>query len=112
MDSKIIEKLVAIEGKLDAIEASQLIQRDVLTFKQARVYLDISASHLYKLTSQGKIPHSKPNGKRVYFDRKELDRWLLRNPIKTQDEIEEEATRLILYGERSKALRHSKGKLH
>ena len=98
MEKTLETRLDTIEQKLDGLGAVTLAQRDVLTFQQAREYLDVSASHLYKLTSQGKIPHSKPNGKRVYFDRKELDRWLLQNPIRTQDEIEAEAVNRVAFG--------------
>ena len=41
------------------------------------------------------IPHSKPNGKHIYFNKTEIDTWLLRNRIKTHDEIEIEATNHI-----------------
>jgi predicted DNA-binding transcriptional regulator AlpA len=52
----------------------------VLNFEQARTYLRYSKSHMYKLTSAGVLPYSKPvpNG-RLYFDRHKLDEWLLGN---------------------------------
>jgi len=50
-----------------------------LTFKEACKYIDLSPSYVYKLTSAGIIPHSKPNGKKLYFDREKLDQWLLSN---------------------------------
>ncbi|MAT39808.1 MAG: hypothetical protein CL946_09415 [Ectothiorhodospiraceae bacterium] len=98
MENQLNSRLNAIEEKLEDLSASQ---RDVLTFQQAAKYLDFSPSFLYKLTSQGRIPHSKPNGKRIYFDRRELDRWLLQNPVKTQDEIEADALSFTKSGKRS-----------
>jgi excisionase family DNA binding protein len=38
-----------------------------LSARDAAKYLDISMSHLYKLTSQGLLPHHKPAGKKLYF---------------------------------------------
>src|SRR4051812_20603400 len=35
--------------------------------------LDLSKSHLYKLTANDRVPHSKPNGKKLYFHREDLD---------------------------------------
>lgn len=47
-----------------------------LNLVQAAQYLSISQSHLYKLTSQRKIPSHKPNGKYLYFFKEELDEWI------------------------------------
>ena len=78
-----------IMKKLDSIEALlRDSSDDVYTFEQTRLYLDVSASYLYKLTSQNQIPHSKPNGKKLYFSKNELDAWLKRNPVKTVDQME------------------------
>jgi excisionase family DNA binding protein len=82
---EILKRLEAVEKKLTE---QNLLMKDVLNFDEAVIYLEMSESHLYKLTSKRKIPHSKPDGKLIYFDRKELDKWRMRNPIKTQDQIE------------------------
>ncbi len=66
-------------------------QKEVLTFNEACDYTGISRSYLYKLTSSGKIPHSKPNGKMLFFEKRKLVEWLLQNKRKSQDEIEAEA---------------------
>ena len=50
--------------------------KEFLTFKEAAWYLGVSKSHLYHLTSEGKIPHYKPTGKMLYFNRSELVQWL------------------------------------
>ena len=50
-----------------------------LNFVQAAQYLSISHSHLYKMTSQRKIPFHKPSGKYLYFFKHELDQWICRN---------------------------------
>ncbi len=93
MDTNIIEKLNSIE-KL--IVEQQTMQKQVLNFNETCKYLELSQSHLYKLTSTGAIPHYKPNGKKIYFNRPELDQWLLRNKIESQDEIEQQAANYLI----------------
>jgi excisionase family DNA binding protein len=74
-----------IYQKLDNIERMlvdlSIQQKEVLNLKEACQYLDISASHLYKLTSTRQIPHFCPQGKKLYFEREALKEWLTRNPI-------------------------------
>ena len=93
MDTNILEKLERIEKLL---ETKQAMQKQVLNFNDACIYLELSQSHLYKLTSTGSIPHYKPNGKKLYFKREELDTWLLRNRSNSIDEIEQEAANYLI----------------
>jgi len=77
--------------RLERIERGVMMQKNVLTFEEAVMFTGLAKSYLYKLTASGKIPYYKPSGKLIYFDRSELERWMLRNPIKTADEIEQQA---------------------
>ena len=63
----------------------------VLTANEAAKYMGISKSTLYKMTMRKQIPHSKPNGKVCYFDRLELERWLMSNRQATSDELQDRA---------------------
>jgi excisionase family DNA binding protein len=84
--------LEQISNQLNRIEQLLTNHSDsVMTFKEACQYTDLSASALYKKTSAGEIPHSKPNGKKIYFSKREIDAWLMRKPIKTGAHIEQEA---------------------
>ena len=49
--------------------------KQIMGISDACRYLDLSKSTIYKLTSQGAIPHRKP-GKRLYFIKTELDAWV------------------------------------
>lgn len=69
----ILQKLGNIECLLSE---ARLLKKEVLTFKEAAQYLDLSESYLYKLTHTRSIPHYSPQGKKLYFKRKELDQWL------------------------------------
>lgn len=93
----ILERLSQIEQKIDE---QNLLKKEVLTFQDACKYLDISASHLYKLTSQKQVPHFCPQGKKLYFNRAELDEWLQRNRQSSSDEIEEQAANYIINNKR------------
>jgi excisionase family DNA binding protein len=87
-NSLILDKLTEIAEKLNE---QNLLQKTVLNFNEACAYLDLSPSHLYKLTSARHIPHFCPQGKKLYFRREELDVWLQRNRQLTKEELEETA---------------------
>lgn len=93
MENTILVKLERIEKML---ETQQAMQKQVLNLNDACIYLELSQSHLYKLTSNGSIPHYKPNGKKLYFKREEPDTWLLRNRSNSIDEIEQEAANYLI----------------
>ena len=86
---------IEIEKKLTNIENLLQSQKNVLTFDEGATFMGLSKSHLYKLTSAGNVPHYKPRGKMVYFDRLELENWLKENRIATTDEIEAKATSYV-----------------
>ena len=73
------------------IDIAAICHKQVLTSKEVAVYLGISMSHLYKLTMGMEIPHYKPEGKMLYFDRAEIEAWALRNRADTAGELEEQA---------------------
>lgn len=76
--------------KLNA-NIEQLLSRDEkpFTLPQASEYLGVSKSHLYKLTYQNLIVHFKPNGKKIYFKRSDLDKYIFRNRKADQNELEQ-----------------------
>ncbi len=96
-EEMILNKLSEIANKLDE---QNLLQKTVLTFNEACSYLDVSQSHLYKLTSTRQIPHFCPQGKKLYFNRTELDAWLQRNRQSTNEEIEQEVTEKLFKSRR------------
>ena len=77
--------------RLDRLEKLLIANKDVLTFEETCDYTGISKSYLYKLTASGNIPHSKPNGKMIFFEKKKIINWLLQNKRKSNQEIEAEA---------------------
>lgn len=77
--------------------------KKVLTFEEAAQYTGISKSTLYKMTSQKIVPHYKPTGKLIFFEKDELDQFLLSVRIKPQSEIEEAASTFVVTGKHKKA---------
>ena len=98
----IIERLNAIERKIEELAALNkelaALNKETLNLKEAARYLNVSCSHLYKLTYTKEIPHYKPRGKQIYFEKRELDQWLLQNRQKTKAEIEQAAIDYVVKG--------------
>lgn len=72
-------KLSYIIARMEKIESALYCIKGTLNFKEAREYLALSNSQLYKLTRSGDIPFYKPTGKLIYFNKQELDEWMCRN---------------------------------
>lgn len=85
-----MDNLLILE-RLDCLERLMIANKEVLTFEETCGYTGISRSYLYKLTSSGNIPYSKPNGKLIFFERKKLNDWLLQNSRLSHDEINRKA---------------------
>lgn len=86
----------SIEQRIEDLEALVYATKNVLSFDEASKYLNLSKSYLYKLTSAQQIPHYKPQGKMIYFEKDALDAWLRQNPVKTQTQISQEASHYIM----------------
>ena len=76
----------------DMISANvALNSKEVLTADEAARYMGVKKSYLYKLTMQKMLPFSKPFGKTLYFNRLEVEAWLMSNRVATSDEIRDKA---------------------
>lgn len=65
--------------------------KEVLTSDEAARYMGMSKSYLYKLTMRQEIPHFKPTGKVIYFNRTEVEQWLQSNRVATVNEAQADA---------------------
>jgi len=74
------ERISQIEANLDLIKSLLLGDKKTLTLDEGCKYTGYSKSYMYKLTSGQIIPHLK-RGKKVFFDKDELDAWLRHNKI-------------------------------
>ena len=69
--------------------AQNIANKEILSFREALVYLDVSKSNLYKLTSKKEIQFTKPNNGKLYFKKVDLDEWMLQNESVTKSVLEE-----------------------
>ena len=76
--------LEALIERFESVENQLYYLKDMLNIDEAAKYLNISKGHMYRLTSNRAISYTKPNGKNIFFERKELDEWKRRNPVLSQ----------------------------
>lgn len=86
-----------LEMRVDELEKAIFQVKNVFSFEEASQFLNLSKSYLYKLTSGNLIPHYKPQGKMLYFEKSELEEWLRQNPVKTKEQLEEKARSYTLH---------------
>jgi excisionase family DNA binding protein len=97
MEQNILKELQELKN-LTLLGAKQ-----ALTMSDTALLTGLSKSHLYKLVCAKKIPYYKSQGgKLTYFDKGELNRWLLQHRVKTSDEIETEAATYCVTGKAKK----------
>ena len=77
---EIIESLQKQDERLKNIENLLFAQKNVLNLDELCTLTGLSKSHIYKLTSGGKIPFYKQS-KHCFFDRLEIEAWLKSNRV-------------------------------
>ncbi len=84
--------LVCVERRLTRIEdmLKEAKSKETMSVAEAAEYTGYSKNYLYRLTSDHQIPHYKRGGKLV-FNRSELDKWLLHDRVRTDEEVKAEA---------------------
>lgn len=76
--------------------------KSVYDIDDACIITGLSKSRIYALTSANKIPyHKSPGGRNIYFDKRELDEWMLTRRFATEEELEEAA---LTYTRRKKSM--------
>jgi excisionase family DNA binding protein len=90
----VIEQLQSL---LQQAQENALENEKPLDFESARKYLGVSKSTLYKATHLRLIPFSKPGGKKVYFKKSDLIKWMNSNPVKSSEQIDEEAANYLTF---------------
>lgn len=82
--------------KLNRIEKHIVGLKSILNVEELSDYTGFKKSYIYKLVHTNSLPFSKPNGKVLFFERKKVDEWLLKNSHKSTDEIQQEAIEFSL----------------
>lgn len=65
--------------------------KDFLTTKEAAAYIGASINYFYKLTSANRIPMYNPTGRKLLFKRSELQEWVERSRVSTNEELQAQA---------------------
>lgn len=81
----IIEKL----NKLETLLVSSI--KPILTVEDLINYTGFSRSYIYKLVHLNILPYSKPNGKTLFFQKNEIDSFLLQNKNSSIAQIKQKA---------------------
>lgn len=89
------QALQEMNAKLDRMERLTMIgAKEVLDLDEAVMFTRLSKGHLYRLTSERKIPHYK-KCRKLYFNKKELAEWLLAERVDTTSDISSQAATYV-----------------
>ncbi len=80
----------------------EIKDKEILSTPEAAIFLNLSEEYLRKLTSRRMIPHSKPGGKNIYFNKLELEEWIANGKVPTQEEIDTDASTYLVTGGKKK----------
>jgi excisionase family DNA binding protein len=67
-----------------------------MTTAEAAEYIGVKKSYLMKLMMKKAIPYYKPNGKLCYFDEADLNHWLRRVRIPSEEELDQQAQKYLV----------------
>lgn len=85
MTSKVILKEIRLLKK--EVKQRNLFRKKYLKTDEVAKIMGVSKSQVQKLTASKKIPHSKPTGKLIYIQRKDLYHFLSSNYISSNEEL-------------------------
>jgi excisionase family DNA binding protein len=90
----------SIQSSIESIEAHIKFQsinsKEFLTLAEAAIFLGVSRSFLYKLTSGNKITFYRPTLKIIYFNKQELTDWVFQQKIEASQDTQQIVSRLNL----------------
>jgi len=82
----------SIFERLDQLERLIVgLNKTIFNVEDLINYTGYKRSYIYKLVHNNVIPFSKPNGKTLFFEKSEIDTWLLQNKSQSISQIEDKA---------------------
>lgn len=63
------------------------MEKKFLTAKETAEYIGTTLNYLYKLTSHHQIPYYSPTGRRCLFKREEIDAWIEKSRVPTNEDV-------------------------
>ncbi|WP_217540485.1 helix-turn-helix domain-containing protein [Vibrio metschnikovii] len=76
--------------------------KEYLTVDEAAAYVGAKRSYIYRLTHEKRVSFTKPGGNRVLIKRSDLQAWLEKNRVKSQDELHQDVANYIACSPRSR----------
>ena len=73
---------------LQLLDEMKKVVNKPMILKLAAEYLGVSEKFLYKLNNRREIPYTKPGGKVVFYWKQDLDAWINKNRVASQEELE------------------------
>lgn len=83
----ILTRIGALEYAIAEVAELTEANKTTLNVDEAARFLKLSKDRIYTLINKRKIPHYRNEGKRVYFDRSELEAWLKSRRVATDEEL-------------------------
>jgi excisionase family DNA binding protein len=80
------------------IKRGSAMEASFLSLQEAHNFTGYSKAYLYKLTCQGRIPHYKPQGGKIFFKQEELEAFLGRGRRAADYELAEKADAVVNRG--------------
>lgn len=87
---QLFEKIEGIETLLKELQPKDESENELMTIQEAAEFLKVTVPALYAKVSRNDIPVNKP-GRRLYFNKNELKKWVAAARKKTVIEIKQEA---------------------
>jgi len=100
-----IETTKKLDTILAMVTMGAMGAKKALTLSEVSILTGLSKSCLYKKTHKREIPYyrAKTNSKYLFFDRDEIESWMLGCKVKTTDETEVAAATYVVTSKRRKA---------
>lgn len=96
----ILEKVSRIEQLLSKGKDADDELKPMLTITEASKYMGLSLSSMYKMTHRRELPVYKPSGGKVYLKREDINAYLSKHRLMSQEEIEKEAINYVIKNRR------------
>jgi len=84
-----------IANRLDRLERATALNKNVLDINEAAMLTGYTVKYLRLLIAKRDIPHYR-RGNRLYFDRDEIEEWMLGERIPTNEEINAKASHYMV----------------
>lgn len=87
---------IGIEIGQNQSKGSTSSNQKYLSLEEASEYLGLTKATLYRYTHERVIPFYKPGGRKIYFKSTDLDEYVENGRVKSNSEIHDKATNLLV----------------